>query len=537
MSVMEVNSANLQTADAHTSFDMAEASPLESPQDDSFVSVTLPDDILLDSGPTVPPPEFQADVELLSLVPVIEKLNHASIFESGENRIMGEITEPEWTSLKSLQIWPSSLQQGSGEALFPSLEQLSILGATSSLFYLHLFLSPSLTSVEFTGITETSQPAIASFLIVLGSQAPSLHHLELGSLYLSPTIIASLQQCKSLRHFILDDLKLAPELNLLDVLKSLPLLTVLTTSLHPENAEDAPCERPGGFYDQTSCLDPTSHSLKTLHLSGPSPSINEMVQGAVTAYDTVKDLKIIMTVKRPTKRPANKHRQAMLEAKALNEAFDFLLQLRLGRWAESLTSLAIGIEDTPTFPEWLFEALEDLRLLKHIQLWGAATKDLDGSLRRLSGSSWRKSIESLHFPLEGYQEEYSTITVDTLVHFSAICPKLESLRVLVDIQPSSDRPFGAFTLAEGQNANNLSPSHLCKLSVGSPSFRSMDVANLAALAFELSAHFPYLETIETYESYSGALWKDIDSLMRMSRASAKLALERLTVVVGDGPSA
>ncbi|CAA7263379.1 unnamed protein product [Cyclocybe aegerita] len=564
MSAMEVSPSDLQTVNAHTSFNAADASALGSPRDDdrterslsddSFVSVTLPDDVVLESGTTVPPLEFQADVELLSLVPVIERLIHSSTLEGGEYRIMGDITESEWTSLKSyarrvreLKLGPDdgstspkiadmtffrlALQQRPGKALFPSLKQLSILGATSSLFYLHLFLSPSLTSVEFTDITEISQPAIASFLMMLGSRAPSLHRLELSSLRLSPTIIASLQQCKSLRHFVLNDLKIAPELNLLDVLKSLPLLTVLTTNVHSENVSDA---RPGGFHDQTSYLNPTSHSLKTLHLSGPSPSINEIVQGAVTACDTVKDLQIIMMVKGPTRRVGSKSRQVMLEAQALNEAFDFLLTLPLGRWAQSLTSLAIGVEDTPTFPERLFEALEDLQLLKYLQLWGATIKDLDGSLRQLSGSSWRKNIESLHFPFAWCEKGSSAIAVDTLVHFAAICPKLESLHVLVDIQSSSDRRF---ILPDGQNANNISPSHLRKLSIGSSSFPSMDVANIAALAFTLSAHFPHLETIETDESYSGARWKDVDSLLRMSRASAKFALERLTVVIGDGLSA
>lgn len=67
-----------------------------------------------------------------------------------------------------------------GRPLFPSLRHLRIDNANTSLDYLHLFLSPSIHTLEIIGVSENRRASLLSFLTVAVEEIPDLTTLILG---------------------------------------------------------------------------------------------------------------------------------------------------------------------------------------------------------------------------------------------------------------------------------------------------------------------------------------------------------------------
>lgn len=64
--------------------------------------------------------------------------------------------------------------------LFPSIERLRIDKARSSMDYLHLFVCPTLTEIEITGVSKDHLDAFYSFFTTVAEEVPDLSSLILG---------------------------------------------------------------------------------------------------------------------------------------------------------------------------------------------------------------------------------------------------------------------------------------------------------------------------------------------------------------------
>ena len=90
--------------------------------------------------------------------------------------------------------------QGPLEPLFPNLRRLRIVKANYSLDYLHLFLSPSLETLEIVGLGEACRASLLSFLSAAVVEVPNLSTLILGSGQLSRDVVNTCLGFDRLKH-------------------------------------------------------------------------------------------------------------------------------------------------------------------------------------------------------------------------------------------------------------------------------------------------------------------------------------------------
>jgi len=90
--------------------------------------------------------------------------------------------------------------QGPLAPLFPNLRRLRIVKADYSLDYLHLFLSPSLETLEIVGLGEDCQASLLSFLSAAVVEVPNLSNLIIGSGRLSCDVVNTCLGFYRLKH-------------------------------------------------------------------------------------------------------------------------------------------------------------------------------------------------------------------------------------------------------------------------------------------------------------------------------------------------
>jgi len=90
--------------------------------------------------------------------------------------------------------------QGPLAPLFPNLRRLRIVKADYSLDYLHLFLSPSLETLEIVGLGEAYRATLLSFLSAAVVEVPNLNTLILGSGQLSRDVVNTCLSFNRLKH-------------------------------------------------------------------------------------------------------------------------------------------------------------------------------------------------------------------------------------------------------------------------------------------------------------------------------------------------
>jgi len=90
--------------------------------------------------------------------------------------------------------------QGPLAPLFPNLRRLRIVKANYSLDYLHLFLSPSLETLEIVGLGEDCRAGLLSFLSAAVVEVPNLNNLIIGSGRLSCDVVNTCLGFYRLKH-------------------------------------------------------------------------------------------------------------------------------------------------------------------------------------------------------------------------------------------------------------------------------------------------------------------------------------------------
>ena len=123
---------------------------------------------------------------------------------------MGEFTLTDNIRDSSAKLSPSiflrlAQLQGPLAPLFPNLRRLRIVAANYSLDYLHLFLSPSLETLEIVGLGEASRATLLSFLSDAVVRVPNLSTLILGSGRLSREVVDACLSFGRLKHLELVD--------------------------------------------------------------------------------------------------------------------------------------------------------------------------------------------------------------------------------------------------------------------------------------------------------------------------------------------
>ncbi|KAF8965792.1 hypothetical protein BDZ97DRAFT_1757072 [Flammula alnicola] len=114
------------------------------------------------------------------------------------------------------------------EPFFPSLNRLYIIEADSSLAHWPLFLTPSLRSLEVSGISEVQQNTLMSYLVTLADEASSLSSIKLGPLgCISRESMKACLNFGNLRELQLLDVVPTFDLELLQEIGKLPELETL----------------------------------------------------------------------------------------------------------------------------------------------------------------------------------------------------------------------------------------------------------------------------------------------------------------------
>ena len=114
--------------------------------------------------------------------------------------ILTDVTEGSEECISPAAYFRLALSQEPGTPFFPHLYDLIIADADTSLAYLELLLTPSLTSLEVSRIPNAKQPTLSSFLITLAQVAPLLQILSFGPGQFSWNSIQTILQFKNLRH-------------------------------------------------------------------------------------------------------------------------------------------------------------------------------------------------------------------------------------------------------------------------------------------------------------------------------------------------
>ena len=118
--------------------------------------------------------------------------------------------------------------QGPFRPLFPSLRRLRILEADTSLDYLRLFLSPSLESLEVTGIPDDRQATFHAFISAPVDAIPTLSTLVFGPGHLPIPVLITCLRFYHLKHLTLVDAVASFDCGLLEDLGQLKFLESLT---------------------------------------------------------------------------------------------------------------------------------------------------------------------------------------------------------------------------------------------------------------------------------------------------------------------
>ena len=159
--------------------------------------------------------------------------------------IRGSLTEADWACLRDYtrtvskfivtdkdskaQISPAvflrlARLQHPDKPLLPSLSDLVIVDADTSITYLDLLLTPSLKSLKASCIPDAQQSTFCSFLTAIEQEVPFLQTLILGPGRFLPSSLQTISRFNSLRHLELkhEDSKIPPAF--FDNIGSLPML-------------------------------------------------------------------------------------------------------------------------------------------------------------------------------------------------------------------------------------------------------------------------------------------------------------------------
>lgn len=483
-----------------------------------FLILMLGDTVIEEEGEYVSDHLYRSTHKLLMLL----------IFQ----RIIGPISESKWTAMQdyaraieeiSITNTPAHrpaiaettyirLAQLQGPmALFPRLDRLSIHEIRSlpkapiSYSIMPIFLSPSLTSLNITGVGNSSRAsAVASFLGMLGPQS-TLARISLDYFSLSPAILKAIVGCGSLSHLSLTNVGGSINHPSLHALFSMPsLVSIIFHTILEYPASESVETLPG------------STRLLELHLAGPFALISEWTKYFSGRCDLQGLVMNIIT----TDNTANKggKRQSTQYAKPSFAEIDALIKEAIPPWKHSLVTFVMTLDYPPQYalPSTFLDAFSGFALLEKLALMNSILRDINPAIQR-NVSHW-PSLRYLHLP---WSNVICTVSMESLHHLADYCPHLVFLRLL--IQSPEDDPFSEIA------SRGVQFPHVHTLFVGTwPSAQDQaqdthirSVEQLCSVARNLLKIFPRLQTLDTHQDFSEKSWKNIKALVDLCRDAEK----------------
>ncbi|KDR66429.1 hypothetical protein GALMADRAFT_217009 [Galerina marginata CBS 339.88] len=533
----EDTDAPLGSGDAHK--------PLDEVDTDRTITQA---DLIQDLTITAPAEE---PVVLDSFVPLLQKLDSTVFLDDVTNEydLVGDINDSEWKSLQAYanRVVELSVSDSPGQSpkvanpaffrlgqyqgrtpLFPSLSRLQITNTTSSsLFYLDMLFSPSLTTLTINSIC--SPQAVAFFLKRVAAEA-SLSTLILDSVNLPSVVANALSHCLHLEVLELKKLKEIVPFSL-KAMAHLPHLKILKF-----DATDVTFLQTKAEFDDSG---PKFQSLEELRFVG-SGTILPSIVGDLASAANLQHMHIELTkyTMIATRRIGVNVRKAVARRVEYSPVGDLLAgisrQLPLRSLVVIFNNNEIGYDNLPGST---ISCLSSLRNLEQLEISGVGISDLD---RALAGTNelWPK-IQTLRLPLSSNSSNNARtgvygLSLSTLRHLARSCLHLTSIQSFI-ILPSDHSSLTGF--------DDKPISHPLKsLSVGcfpEAQWRhdSENMDKVYHTASCLYAIFPNLDTIQTHEQYASEFWTEVHKLVKIYQKIR--ALDRLrygsTWQDGHGP--
>ena len=437
---------------------------------------------------------------------------------------------------------------------FPSLKDLRIVDANSSLIHLNLLLSNSLRSIELVGkIDRTWEEVFLSFLITLADECPELSSIKLSS-SLSTSVLENCLQFNHLRALELKDVLSELDFNLLSTIgQAFPRLedfvlgarttkytraaVLSSSSLDSEVSEHSDGQDHPG-------LEPTSQSqqmesplrpepgflrLEKLHITGSL----ELIQDLIESIPSPSLKEIGLTLVRSNRPKVPQKSQGSGKEKGVSSGRMALIDLEtpvfvtylrkvLSAWRHSLSNLSIGqYEDylhldqslprTPVFPTLPVAVCEEILLLPELECldishWTIGKFLEDSTPSTLIDPALSK-LKFLHLPVHSKNRGTS---LSGLRLVAEAFPNLVSFRSRIVTLDDSDIPV----YDPSKPATHILSHGMEILSVGnaSPNPKPKKVLDIARHIFAL---FPNLKEISTHEGQNEDQWEYINSLVRI----------------------
>ena len=374
------------------------------------------------------------------------------------------------------------IAQFQSSALFPSLRRLQYnlddRSNTCTYFYIFLFQSPLLESLEFFHIKDLENTTVGPFLATLSSQ--TLRRIVLRDGWMDVDILEkSIVHFKQLQSLELLNAVFMDDFALLEVLGSLPSLENLTLVASDPASHPTPEKsnsQSGGprYFDALESLHVTGSFFLIQHLLGfiDSPLLN-----SIEVF------------------PAPNENETDSE-----DLFTPSMTIITAKWSQSLKNLLIcsKINYAPP-PRAVSKCLKLLRNLHKMQTFRLdwRMKNLNDDIRRLVMSWPKLRILNLNQTL---------ISLSTLRIIAENCPELRHLHIR--LSTSTIPPFDA--------SNSLSLRHnleVLTLGRANPSSNTQTMESQIQVTRHLDLIFPYLTSIEVKSN--DVFWEGIRDLIHL----------------------
>ena len=469
--------------------------------------------------------------------------------------ILTDATKNSEPRISSAAYFRLALSQEPGIPFFPHLSDLVIVDAGVSLSYLELLLTPSLTSLEVSSISNTNQWILFSFLTSLAQVAPLLQTLTFGPRWFpSKSIVQTILQFKNLRQLEMKDILKMTFAFLKSLGTSLPALESLildarsceyipSTAIMSEDLSKGIEEHtPHASFDthrqkrrrvsaESDVGDAFSQLMK-LHIIGSPLFLRDLILQIastrlrdvfITVVTGMQAVNMAQTSKQKKKKQIQKEEENLKKGekrmRAINERkkvgetndilFSALLQLLHGRWSTCLKTISVvnasGHSPQSTLLNEAFRLLLLHPTIKNLTVEGWTPDSVEDSILGLAELT-PSNLKSLFLPLEAN----SGVSWSTLRHVAITCPKLQSLQCR--IKPLS--PMPEYSTAEALFHG------LRTLSVGNSSWDLQSNNKHHLIARHLDHLFPHLETITTFNhSAEAEPWNAVDELVKMCQTA------------------
>ena len=359
--------------------------------------------------------------------------------------------------------------------LLPSLRHLHCPAVSQNDFLVSgicLFLSPSLQTIEFEGISSVEDKLCGTVLHTLFSEGARMEKIILRGQGLSRDTLCMAIKFDHLRELELAGMGKSLDLRLLEEIGALPWLVDLAVDF--TDSTIPPLEEDIGLKD-----------LKSLMITAPIPFIQSFLPHIATPY-----LETFVAVV-PSNPPVDK--RAFLEGV-------------VSRWRDTLCRIALVRQQTDETTEALTVAvlapLLPLRRLTYLRLEGYSMELTDLHILEFA-KAWPVMITLL---LPFISAGHPRPTIHSLRTVASLLPHLRHLRIPLDT--------GELVSFQSNGSPHTPLHELHTLTIASADDTS-ELRDLLHLARHIDYFFPRLRWVYPYEGHDAERWLQVHEMIQM----------------------